>query len=77
RLIRNRLFRPYLRYLDGSTPMPLRARLAALAVMWLAVATSLALLSARGALVPWIAGSIVAAAMVGSGVIVCIRRDVS
>ena len=41
RLIReNRLFRPFLRYIEPGTPIPLRARLATLGVMWLAVSIS-------------------------------------
>ncbi|MEM9167790.1 MAG: YbaN family protein [Planctomycetota bacterium] len=28
------LFRPYIRYIDGSTPMPLRAKIVSCALMW-------------------------------------------
>jgi hypothetical protein len=40
RLIRNRFFAPYLRYLDGDTPMPMRARIAIIGIMWTFVAIS-------------------------------------
>lgn len=44
RLIRNRLFAPFLGYLDGSTPMPMKAKLATMCVMWASVAVSVLLL---------------------------------
>ena len=34
RLIRNRLFAPFLGYLDGSARMPLRAKITTMIVMW-------------------------------------------
>ena len=48
RLIRNRLFGPYLRHLDGSAVMPRRARVAAIATMWISVGISTALLLVVG-----------------------------
>lgn len=39
-LQRQALFRPYTRYLDPSASMPMRARLTAMGVMWLAVLCS-------------------------------------
>jgi uncharacterized membrane protein YbaN (DUF454 family) len=74
RLIRNRFFRPYARYLDGGAPMPRRARWIAAALMWAAVSASLAVLAARGALGPWVGGSILALALAGSVVIARFRR---
>ena len=44
RLIRNRLFAPFLGYLDGSTPMPLKAKLITMCIMWAFVAFSVFLL---------------------------------
>lgn len=44
RLIRNRLFGPFLGYLDGSTPMPMKAKLATMCIMWAFVALSVFLL---------------------------------
>ena len=44
RLIRNRLFSPFLGYLDGSKPMPMKAKLATVCIMWAFVALSVLLL---------------------------------
>jgi len=44
RLVRNRFFRPYLRYLDGGGPMPARVLWLTLALMWGAIGLSTALL---------------------------------
>lgn len=74
RLIRNRVFGPYLRYLDGRQPMPRRARWIAAIAMWIAVASSLAMLALAGALGPWGGGSIVTSALLGSVVIARYRR---
>jgi uncharacterized membrane protein YbaN (DUF454 family) len=75
RLVRHRMFRAYAAYLDGSCPMPRRARWTALILMWSAVTTSLVLLAARGALEAWLAGTIVAAALAGSAFILMYRRS--
>lgn len=68
RLIRRGPFRPYLRYLDGD-PMPRKAKATALALMWTAVTSSLAVLWIGNRLEPWIAAIIVAAACIGTVVI--------
>ena len=75
RLIRNRVFGPYLQYLDGRWPMPRRARWIAAISMWIAVAVSLSALALSGALGPWGGGSILTAAVAGSVVIARYRRD--
>lgn len=57
RLLRNDLFRPYLRYVDGSEPMPRRARVAAAALMWTSVLASTWILASRlepGSWIPWL-----------------------
>lgn len=69
RLIRRGPFRPYLRYVDGE-PMPRKAKATALALMWTAVTSSLAVLWIGGRLAPWLAATVVAAAVVGTVVIV-------
>jgi len=74
RLIRVRWFRPYLRYLDGSHPMPRRARWIAMGMMWLAVSVSLLLTAAADRLQAWFAVTVVGAAAVGTWVIFRIRR---
>lgn len=40
KLIRNKWFAPYLRYVDGSEEMPIGARVRALFVMWLSILLS-------------------------------------
>jgi uncharacterized membrane protein YbaN (DUF454 family) len=75
RLIRVRWFRPYLPYLDGSQPMPRRARWIALAAMWSAVSLSLAATAAANRLHPAFAIAVVVAALVGTWVILRFRRE--
>lgn len=75
KLIRSRPFRPYLRYLDGDQPMPRRARISALVMMWTAVAMSLAWLWTRTVLTPLGATLIVAAACCGTAMILTYRRE--
>jgi len=74
RLIRNRLFKPYLRYVDGSEPMPIHARASAITMMWIAVLGSLAVLAWRDALAWWFAAFLVALACTGTWFIATWRR---
>lgn len=69
RLVRMRIFRPYERYLEPGAPMPRTAKRAALVLMWSAVVVSTALLL-RMQTSPWIAALVVAAAGIGTVVIV-------
>lgn len=66
RLIRNDLFRPFLRYVDGAEPMPLRAKVAAIALMWIFVASSVWVLTARSGVPTWVPVLPPMAAMVGT-----------
>lgn len=70
RLVRNRFFGPFLRYLQPGAVMPMRARLITLAVLWTSVGISIALMVARER-PPWIIGIVAAAAMIGS---ICVWR---
>lgn len=74
RLVRNRFFGPYLRYLDGSTPMPARARAVAIGLMWTAIATSLTLLAIAGRLPLWLGLLIAASGLAGSVMVLLVRR---
>jgi uncharacterized membrane protein YbaN (DUF454 family) len=65
RLLRNRLFRPYLRYLDGE-PMPTRARVFSIGAIWLFSGLSLAILHTRDVLPTLVAAAIISAALIGS-----------
>ena len=74
RLLRSPLFRPYLPYLDGTRPLPRRARMGAIVAMWLAVASTLTLFYLSGRLGPWLGGAFVAAALAGTVAIARFRR---
>ncbi len=74
RLLGSRIFRPYLPYVRGDQPMPRKARIAALAMMWGAATASLAVLATGGRLAAWSAGLILAAVVVGSIVVLNIRQ---
>lgn len=66
RLIRTRLFRPFLGYLDGTATMPLRAKVTTLVLMWACVGTSVWMLAGRFGPVHWATLTPPAAALVGT-----------
>ncbi|MEM9252171.1 MAG: YbaN family protein [Planctomycetota bacterium] len=66
RLLRNRLFAPYMRYVDGRTPMPFVARVAIAIAIWASVGISLTTLALAGGLAIWLGVAIVLAAAVGT-----------
>lgn len=74
RLIRVRWFRPYLPYVDGSLPMPRRARWLAIGAMWTAVSISLVVTAAADRLHPAFAVTLFAAGLTGTWVILRFRR---
>lgn len=49
RLVRNRFFGPFVRYLEPGAHMPLRAKIIACSMMWLAITASSILVISRGA----------------------------
>jgi uncharacterized membrane protein YbaN (DUF454 family) len=73
-LLEVRWVRPYLRYLDARTPMPAKARWAALGMMWSAVAASLVLTALSRGLHPAFATLLVASGVVATVVILRYRR---
>jgi len=75
KLVRSRIFRPYLKYLDGERAMPLRARLTTIAMIWAAVGSSFLLMGAKGALAPWFVAVVGGAAVVGSVVVAFVFRE--
>jgi len=77
RLLHNRLFRPYLRYLDGEARMPLRAKVVTIALMWAFVALSTWMLATSFADRPWIPLLPPGAALVGTFFIVSLGGDES
>lgn len=74
RVLGHRLFRPYRPFLDGSRPIPNRARVITLVIVWAAVTTSVFLLHSQGRLTPWLAALLLAAALTGSVIVVRFRR---
>lgn len=66
RLLRNRLFAPYMAWVDGRERMSVRAKLVTIATIWIAVSVSMALLHGGGRLGPWLALILVGSAAVGS-----------
>jgi hypothetical protein len=66
RLLRNRLFAPYMAYIDGGRPLSRKAKATAIASVWIAVSISLALLYSGGGLQPWFAIVAGIAAIVGT-----------
>ncbi len=68
-VLSTRIFRPYAKFVDGSTPMPLRAKVMAIALMWLSVVVSVTLLVVNEAAPLWISGLVVVSAGVGTAVI--------
>lgn len=76
KLVRAPIFRPYLRYVDGE-PMPMRARVSTIAIIWVAVGSSCAIMASRGALTPLFAGIVGAAAVVGSVTVATVFRGES
>ncbi len=66
RLLRGRVFAPYMKFVDAGEPMPPRAQRAALSAMWLSVGASLAFLFVTDRLPPLLAAGLVGAAGVGT-----------
>jgi len=74
RVLALRIFAPYAPYVREGAPMPRRARIAAIGLMWLSVSISLAWLAYTGWL-GWRSGAIIAGtALVGTAVILSVRR---
>lgn len=73
RLIRNRFFAPFLRYLEPGTVMPTRARIIATCALWAGLGCSLVILIA-GELPVSIPVIVVASGVVGTVAIWCMAR---
>ena len=65
RLIRNKWFAPYLRYVDGEEEMPIGARIRAMLVMWISILASVAFMIYRE-LHPALPTGVIAAGFIGS-----------
>ena len=74
KLLHNRLFAPYLHYVNGSAVMPMKARVSAILMMWACIGVSLLWLGYAGALSAWLLAGVVAAGTLGTVVILRYRR---
>jgi uncharacterized protein len=74
RLLSHRLFAPYAPYVRQGAPMPGRARIAALLMMWTSVSISLAWLAGAGRLSWPVAAAIVTSAVAGTVAIAWVGR---
>jgi len=66
RLIRNRFFRPFLKYLEPGAVMPVRAKVIVIGIMWASITLSVVIADAGPALL----GVLVVAGAIGTMVIV-------
>jgi hypothetical protein len=77
RLLRHRIFAPYLPYIRQGAPMPFHARVLALGLMWGSVSISLVGLARTGWRWPASGVALVGAAAAGTVAILLVRRDPS
>ena len=71
RLLRNRFFAPYMKFVDGE-PLPPRIKAFAIATVWLFVALSSALILINEWAPAWVVAIIIAAAALGT--VIILRR---
>ncbi|MFN8060955.1 MAG: YbaN family protein [Vicinamibacterales bacterium] len=74
KLLRTKLFAPYMRVLDASGPLSRKARTTALVSMWSCVTVSLTILYAGGRLTPLVGGVVGTLVVVGTISILLFRR---
>ncbi len=74
KLVRSRFFAPFHKYLDRTEPMPLRAKIIAISIMWISILASSAILLTSGSVSTWIVALIVLAGVIGTVVISRIGR---
>jgi len=74
RLLRNRFFAPYMKYVDGDAPMPTRARVITILIIWVMVSLSMGMIHYRGGLGTWTIVGLSAAALLGSITVWRFRR---
>lgn len=77
RLLNHRIFAPYRPYIRSGAPMPRRARVIALALMWASISVSLVGLARTGWLWPASGIGLLSAAAAGSVAILLARRGPS
>ena len=75
RLLSNRLFARYHRYLDGSAAMPIKARLWALFWMWTSIAASAGWLTYSQVVSRAVPLAVIGSGLAGTVCILCFRRQ--
>jgi len=66
KLIENRFFGPFLKYLDPDAVMPVKAKVITIFIMWAAITTSLLILSGRDLPFAWIAPILIVSGIAGT-----------
>jgi uncharacterized membrane protein YbaN (DUF454 family) len=69
RLLRNRFFAPYMRYIDEPTAMPRRAKIVTIALVWVSILTSAFLLHRQDGAPDWVVIVVVLCAPVATAAI--------
>ncbi len=69
-LIENKFFGPFLKYLDPGATMPVKAKVITICVMWLAISSSMYILSGRDLPFAWIASTLAIAGLAGTVMII-------
>ena len=75
RLIRNRFFARYIGYLDGTSEMPIQARVSSILMMWLSIAASALLIYFFGGGQIWLLVTLAIAGLTGTVFIWRFRRS--
>jgi len=68
-VLNTRLFAPYAKYLDGKSPMPVKAKLIAMGLMWACVGMSVWIILSAESAPSWVAWLTIALAGVGTAFI--------
>lgn len=66
RLIENRFFGPFLKYLDPNVVMPVKAKVITICIMWVAISSSLVILGGRELPFAWVAALLLASGVAGT-----------
>lgn len=74
RLVRNRFFGKYIRYLDGTIEMPIQTRVSSILMMWISITVSGLIIYFSGANQIWLLVTLAIAGLIGTVFIWRFRR---
>lgn len=74
RLVRNRFFGKYIRYLDGTIEMPIQTRVSSILMMWISITVSGLIIYFSGTNQIWLLVTLVIAGLIGTVFIWRFRR---